>query len=194
MVFANMATWKDFKAAAATCRQARAISRQNEQFIACTWIDNMLPPSVRKLGIMAVASRMFDEDDVEEFIEKYISHEGDYPYTYKSMEVASALPDLIEAAETVMMTKLERNPYPFRYPSGDSTPAEYARELRACFMIETARNLFNGSEEDSDEETFGEKKRAYWTAFSKVEVQAARVMFDSYEQCLFKGVSQHIAP
>ncbi|KAI1655792.1 hypothetical protein F4813DRAFT_391367 [Daldinia decipiens] len=188
LIFANMATREDFKAAAATCKKAQMITQTNEQFIAHARIDYMLPPSVQKLGIMAVASRKFNHHNVEGFIEQYMSRKDDDQRVHASMEMAFALPDLLRAAEIVMQTKLNRTPYPDRYPSGDSTPAEYARELRACFMIETARNLFDGSQEDSDEETFGERKRVFWKAFSKVEVQAARAMFDSYEQCVFEAL------
>ncbi|KAI0850174.1 hypothetical protein F5Y00DRAFT_233810 [Daldinia vernicosa] len=194
MIFANMDTWKDFKAAAHSCKRALAITRQNESFIASTWISNMLPPSVEKFGIMAVASRQFGRYEVKEFVEKYISHEGDYPSTYKSMAIASELPELVKAAQLIINTPLVRTPYPNRSPDGiEKTPTEYARELRACFMIETAANLLRGLEHEADENLaegkFGEMKRAYWTAFSKVEVQAARLMFDNYEQNLFNALN-----
>ncbi|KAI1479472.1 hypothetical protein F4774DRAFT_126331 [Daldinia eschscholtzii] len=206
IIYASLGDVEDCKDLSATCKPARAILCKYEALIAREWMRIILPGSVHRLGIMTVASLKYDKTTAGDFMEKYIGYRKNCPELPYGLEQASNLQDLVSACEEVMTLQvrvdmekpkpediIRPNTYAGRYPSGTATCTEYLRALRACFMLEIARNLFYDSDGDFDRGTEDgsppqfekDLHEKYWMSFSRLEVNAAHLMADCYETCLF---------
>ncbi|KAI1799402.1 hypothetical protein F4811DRAFT_568302 [Daldinia bambusicola] len=205
-ILGNLDRMEDCHRAAATCKHAQAILRLNEPLAAREWMEIAFLQSFWRLAVMAIASVNYNKATAGEFIKKYMSRESKYPELPYGLAAVSKL-DIFAATveEEVLMWNLHVRAVPTfedgeknfsgRFPSGQSngSKTEFNRALRACLMLEIARNLFYDSPGDEDpakvaaaegrhEEDWHKK---YWTSFSSREVCAARVMADCYETRLF---------
>ncbi|KAI1471929.1 uncharacterized protein F4812DRAFT_416063 [Daldinia caldariorum] len=207
-IYANLDRLRYCRHAAATCKQARAILHLNEPLIAREWLQMVLPRSYWRLGVMTIASANYGKSTAGDFIEAYMSSEREFPEPHYGLSDVANLKRFVDDVEGVMEMKVcvdmmgfaESSPsgsnfYSGRFPNGSATGSktELLRAMRACLMIEIARNLFYNSDGDEDpaktaaaegrQEVDWHKK--YWTSFSSIEVNSASLMADCYETILF---------
>ncbi|KAI8963379.1 hypothetical protein F5Y11DRAFT_365150 [Daldinia sp. FL1419] len=201
-LYTHLHSVDDINAITMTCRKARDTFVENESTIARAWIGKMIPESAVKLGVMAVASREFGKNSIQNFFRNYFLHKGEYPPSYFTMDIAVGIHGLVRAIDNIVKCRrairFPKGVYPGRFFE-KPTLSEQARQLRSFFMIEIARNLFfdpheDAANQDEEPDTITDWYKKYWSTFSKPEVQAAVVVSDNLENALFHDLKKSTSP